>query len=108
MILFGVLINGIEAALGGVLGVVLRRWIKKDMGDFLIVGQGLCVVLIAIQGMQGGSAVIVTLSMALGSAAQLAANKAGRLLDKAASKGVIHKNQAAQRKSGVAKLANTL
>lgn len=68
MILFGALINGIEAALGGVLGVVLRRWIKKDMGDFLIVGQGLCMVLIAIQGMQGGSAVIVTLSMALGSA----------------------------------------
>jgi len=33
---------------------------------------------------------------------------ASRLLDKAVSKGVIHKNQAANRKSGVAKLANTL
>lgn len=31
-----------------------------------------------------------------------------RLLDKAASKGIIHKNQAAQRKSGLQKLANTL
>ncbi|WP_248922448.1 30S ribosomal protein S20 [Olsenella intestinalis] len=41
-------------------------------------------------------------------AAQAAANKAGRLLDKAASKGVIHKNQAAKRKSGVQKLVNTL
>ena len=41
-------------------------------------------------------------------AAQDAANKAGRLLDKAASKGIIHKNQAAQRKSGVQKLVNTL
>ncbi len=41
-------------------------------------------------------------------AAQTAANKAGRLLDKAASKGIIHKNQAAQRKSGVQKLANTV
>ena len=41
-------------------------------------------------------------------AAQTAANKAGRLLDKAASKGVIHKNQAAKRKSGVQKLVNTL
>lgn len=40
--------------------------------------------------------------------AQAAANKAGRLLDKAASKGIIHKNQAAQRKSGVQKLVNTL
>jgi small subunit ribosomal protein S20 len=41
-------------------------------------------------------------------AAQTAANKAGRLLDKAASKGIIHKNQAADRKSGVQKLVNTL
>ena len=37
-----------------------------------------------------------------------AANKAGKLLDKAASKGIIHKNQAAQRKSGVQKLVNTI
>ena len=41
-------------------------------------------------------------------AAQAAANKATRLLDKAASKGIIHKNQAADRKSGVQKLVNTI
>ena len=40
--------------------------------------------------------------------AQVAANKASRLFDKAASKGIVHKNQAAQRKSGVQKLVNTL
>ena len=40
--------------------------------------------------------------------AQVAANKASRLLDKAASRGIVHKNQAAQRKSGVQKLVNTL
>ena len=40
--------------------------------------------------------------------AQVAANKASRLLDKAASKGIVHKNQAAQRKSGVQKLVNNL
>lgn len=40
--------------------------------------------------------------------AQVEANKAGRLLDKAAAKGIIHKNQAAQRKSGVQKLVNTI
>ncbi len=40
--------------------------------------------------------------------AQAAANKASRLLDKAASKGIVHKNQAAQRKSGIQKLVNTL
>ena len=37
-----------------------------------------------------------------------AASKACRLFDKAASKGVIHKNQAANRKSGVMALANSL
>lgn len=39
---------------------------------------------------------------------QTALNKASRLLDKAASKGIIHKNQAAKRKSGIAKLANSV
>jgi len=67
MVILGALVNGIEACIGGVLGVVLRRWIKKDMGDFLLVGQGLCVAFIGIQGMTGtASAIIVTLSMALG------------------------------------------
>ncbi len=40
--------------------------------------------------------------------AQEKCNKACRLLDKAASKGIIHKNQAAERKSGCQKLVNTL
>ena len=40
--------------------------------------------------------------------AQAEANRAGKLLDKAASKGIIHKNQAAQRKSGVQKLVNKI
>lgn len=40
--------------------------------------------------------------------AQEKCNKACRLLDKAASKGIIHKNQAAERKSGCQKLVNTI
>lgn len=36
------------------------------------------------------------------------AQVACRLMDKAASKGIIHKNQAANRKSGVTKLANSV
>lgn len=40
--------------------------------------------------------------------AYAAALSACRLLDKAASKGVIHKNQAANRKSGVMAIANTI
>lgn len=45
-----------------------------------------------------------------GDAAQAneAAKSAARLLDKAASKGVIHKNQAANRKSAIAKRAASL
>ena len=39
-------------------------------------------------------------------AAQLAANAAGRKLDKAAAKGIIHKHQAAERKSGIQHLVN--
>lgn len=40
--------------------------------------------------------------------AYVAAQHACRLLDKAVSKGVIHKNQAANRKSGIMRLANTV
>jgi small subunit ribosomal protein S20 len=41
-------------------------------------------------------------------AAQTALQVASKALDKAASKGVIHKNQAANRKSGMAKRAAAL
>jgi len=43
-----------------------------------------------------------------GAEAFAAAQAACRLLDKAASKGVIHKNQAANRKSGIMALVNTV
>ena len=43
-----------------------------------------------------------------GTKAYAAALAACRLLDKAAAKGVIHKNQAANRKSGVMTIANTI
>ena len=39
-------------------------------------------------------------------AAKAAALDASRLLDKAASKGIVHKSQAANRKSGIMKAAN--
>ncbi|WP_022872812.1 30S ribosomal protein S20 [Nesterenkonia alba] len=41
-------------------------------------------------------------------AAATAQREAARKLDKAVSKGVIHKNQAANRKSGLAQLVNSL
>lgn len=43
-----------------------------------------------------------------GAEAYEAALKACRLMDKAATKGVVHKRQAANRKSGIMQLANTI
>lgn len=41
-------------------------------------------------------------------AAKTAALAASRMLDRAASKGIIHKSQAANRKSGIMKAANSV
>ena len=43
-----------------------------------------------------------------GDAAKAAAIEASKLLDKAASKGILHKNQASNRKSGIMKAANNV
>ena len=43
-----------------------------------------------------------------GDAARVAERRASQMLDKAASKGVIHKNQAANRKSAIGKRAASL
>lgn len=68
MVILGAVINGLEAAFGGIIGLALRRHVSDELGDFLLKGQGLCVVLVAVQGMvQGGSVIVVTLAMALGS-----------------------------------------
>lgn len=68
MVILGALINGLEAAVGGVLGLLFKRFVSRELGDFLLKGQGLCVVLVAVQGMAaGGDIAVVTLSVALGS-----------------------------------------
>lgn len=69
MVVFGALMNGIEAFIGGVLGLLLKRIVSDDLGDFLLKGQGLCVVLVAVQGMMGdGNISVVTMSVGLGAA----------------------------------------
>lgn len=69
MVILGALINGLEAFVGGVLGLVLKSRVSDDLGSFLLKGQGLCVVLVAVQGMAGeGNIAIVTLAVALGAA----------------------------------------
>ena len=68
MVLAGALINGLEAAVGGILGLLFKGRVSERLGDFLLKGQGLAVVLVAVQGMmRGGNVAIVTLSLALGS-----------------------------------------
>lgn len=68
MVVLGAVINALLAALGGCLGVFLRRYVTKDLGDFLLVGQGLVCVLLAAQGIMSNSCNIsvVTLSIACG------------------------------------------
>jgi uncharacterized membrane protein YqgA involved in biofilm formation len=67
LIVFGALINGLEAFVGGVIGLLFKSRVSKKLGEFLLQGQGLCVVLVAVQGMlAGGSIVLTTLSVALG------------------------------------------
>lgn len=67
MVLLGALLNALEAAAGGLIGLLFKRRVSDALGDFLLKGQGLCVVLVAVQGMvEGGSVIVVTLSMALG------------------------------------------
>lgn len=54
--------------MGGLIGLLFKRHVSDALGDFLLKGQGLCVLLVAVQGMvQGGSVIVVTLSVALGS-----------------------------------------
>lgn len=68
MVVLGAVINALLAALGGCLGVFLRRYVTKDLGDFLLVGQGLVCVPLAVQGIMSNSCNIsvVTLSIACG------------------------------------------
>lgn len=66
MILLGALLNALEASLGGVIGLLFKRHVSDDLGDFLLKGQGLVVVLVAVQGMQEGSVIVVALAMAIG------------------------------------------
>ena len=67
MVVFGALMNGLEALVGGVIGLLFKSRVSDDLGDFLLKGQGLCVVLVAVQGMSGdGDISVVTLSVGIG------------------------------------------
>ena len=61
MVILGALVNGIAAVLGGLGGMLVGTRLRKDLGDFLLLGMALCICLTGIQGMfSGGSVLLVT------------------------------------------------
>ena len=60
MVVLGALVNGIAVVFGGVFGLVFKRRVSQKLGDFLMQGLGLCVVLVGVQGMVKGQSVTVT------------------------------------------------
>ncbi len=69
MVILGALANGVEAIIGGLLGLLLKSRVSSRLGDFLMEGQGLVVLMVAIQGMATeGSVLVAVVAMALGGA----------------------------------------
>ena len=60
MVILGALVNGIATVIGGVLGLVFKRRVSQKLGDFLMQGLGLCVMLVGVQGMVKGQSVTIT------------------------------------------------
>lgn len=77
MVVLGALVNGLAVAAGGLVGLVAGKRVPTRVTDLLMEALGLCVVLVAVQGMVGGGHVdvlVVVLSMVVGGVV-------GRLLD---------------------------
>ena len=69
MVLTGVLIDSVGILICGIVGLLLRNFIPTKLGDFLMEGLGLIVMLVAIQGMaDGGSVIVAVLSVTIGGA----------------------------------------
>ena len=67
MVILGSLVNGLATVLGGVFGLLFKRKMPDSLGDFLMKGLGLCVILVAVQGMvKGGDVVVTVLSIVVG------------------------------------------
>lgn len=67
MVILGALVNGVATVVGGVLGLLFKRHVSQALGDFLMSGLGLCVALVAIQGMvEGGDVIVTVLSIVIG------------------------------------------
>ena len=67
MIFAGAAVNAAAVAAGAWQGLLLKRWISKELGDFLTQGLGICVIFIGLQGALEGQEIMMTiLSMVVG------------------------------------------
>ena len=67
MVILGALVNGIATVAGGTIGLAFKSRVSTRLGDFLMQGMGLVVLLVAISGMaKGGDIIVVVLSMIAG------------------------------------------
>ena len=60
MVVIGALVNGLAAAVGGLIGMGLKRHLSQELADFLMVALGLAVVLTGITGLVGAGNVLLT------------------------------------------------
>ena len=67
MVLMGALVDGALASLGGLIGLGLSSKVDKELGDFLMVAVGLCLLVSGVDGMAEVSNLLVTtVEMVLG------------------------------------------
>jgi len=63
----GVIVNTLTVIIGSLIGLVFKKFIPKDWGDFIMKGIGLVVIYIGIRGaFEGENTLIAIISMAIG------------------------------------------
>lgn len=78
--MIGVLVNVATIVIGSIIGLVFKRGISKRFTDAVMIGIGLCTMLIGVQGMLEGKNVLVTIvSMVLGAIIGTAIDIDGKL-----------------------------
>lgn len=71
--MIGVIVNTATVIVGSIIGLLFKKFIPKDWGDFIMKGIALCVLYIGMQGALGGNnALIAIISMAVGAVIGLA------------------------------------
>lgn len=71
--MIGVIVNTATVIAGSIIGLLFKKFIPKDWGDFIMKGIALCVLYIGMQGALGGeNALIAIISMAVGAVIGLA------------------------------------